>query len=218
MARILRTELGDFWRDGGPSSMYARLGNAWWAWMVWVFTLEESASYIGERAFHIENPRGELVMPLTLCVRAMLMGYAIECALKGLWVKKGNKIVDEEKGKYVGVGKSQDHELVQLSRAVGFSLTKTETDVLQRLSKFVRFAGRYPVAKKADEMQPYELPVIGKVDVGFFSKRDFRTVQSILNKVISQISGKKRRTIPPPGSLAMKHQMKRSIAATRTKV
>jgi hypothetical protein len=73
-----------------------------------------------------------------------------------------------------------------------------ETDVLQHLSKFVRFAGRYPVAKTPDEMRPLEIPVVGKVDVGFFSKRDFRTAQSTLNKIISQISGKKRRVIPQP--------------------
>jgi hypothetical protein len=216
LGRILRTELSDFWRDGSPGSVHARLGNAWWAWMAWVLTLEESAACIGEREFHIESPNGEVVMPLTLCVRAMLLGYAIECALKGLWVKKGNKVV--ENGKYVGVGKGKDHDLVQLSRAVGFSPTMTETDVLHRLSKFLRFAGRYPVAKKPDEMQPYEVSMIGKVDVGFFSKRDFRTVQSILNKIISQISGKKRRVFPPPGSLAMKRLLvKRSITVTKTK-
>lgn len=197
MRKTLSTEFGDFWKDGSPGSVHERLGNAWLAWMAWVFTLEESAAYIGERSFHIERPNGEVVMPLTLCVRAMLLGYAIECGLKGLWVKKGNKIV--QGGKYVGVAKCRDHDLVQLSGAVGFSATVAETGVLRRLSKFVTFAGRYPVAKRPDEMKPYEGSVIGKIDVGFFSKRDFRTAQSILNKIISQISGKKRRVIPPFG-------------------
>jgi len=121
----------------------------------------------------------------------MLLGYAIECAFKGLWVKKGNKIV--QGGRYVGVPKCQDHNLVQLSGAVGLSPSKTETDVLHRLTKFVKFAGRYPVAQKPEEMQPYKISVVGRVDIGFFSKRDFRTAQSILNKAISLISGKKRR-------------------------
>jgi hypothetical protein len=216
LGRILRTEFGDFWKDGSPGSAHARLGNARWAWMAWVLTLEESAARIGESEFHIEYPNGEVVIPLTLCVRAMLLVYAIECALKCLWVKKGNKVV--ENGKYVGVGKGQDHDLVELSRAVGFFPTMFETDVLDRLSKFVRFAGRYPVAKKPEEMQPYEVPMVGKVDVDFFSKQDFRTVQSILNKIISQISGKKRRVPPSPGSLAMKRLLaKRSISATKTK-
>jgi hypothetical protein len=104
--------------------------------------------------------------------------------LKGLWVKNGNNIVVN--GKYVGVAGANDHNLIQLSKAVGFSPTMAESDVLQHLSRFVRFAGRYPVAKTLDEMRPLEMPVIGKVDVGFFSERDFRTAQSTLNKIIKQ--------------------------------
>lgn len=161
--------------------------------MAWAFTLEEAAADIGQRSSHIENRNGEVVMPLVLCVRAMLLGYAIECALKGVWVKNGNKIVMN--ARYVGVTGAKDHNLIQLSKAAGFSPTIVETDVLQHLSKFVRFAGRYPVAKTPDEMRPLEIPVIGKVDVGFFSKRDFRTAQSALNKIICKISGKKRRVI-----------------------
>jgi hypothetical protein len=199
------TEFGNIWTDGNPKSVHERLGNAWWAWMAWVFTLEETATYIGERSFHIEDRKGEVVMPLALCVRAMLLGYAIECALKGLWVKKGNKIVID--GKYARVAGAKDHDLMQLSKAVAFLPTIAEGDVLHRLSKFVKFAGRYPVAKTPDEMRPCEMSVIGKVDVGFFSKRDFRTAQSILNKIISQISGKKRRAIPQPGSISWQRKM-----------
>ncbi len=195
LKRTLTTEFGDFWHRGSPSSVHERLGNAWWAWMAWVFTLEEAAAYIGQRLSHIEGRNGEVVMPLTLCVRAMLLAYAIECALKGLWVRNGNKIVMG--GRYVGVTGAKDHDLMQLSKAAGFLPTMAETEVLQRLSKFVRFAGRYPVAKTPDEMRPQGVSLIGKIDVGFFSKRDFRTTQSTLNKIVSQISGKKRRAVPP---------------------
>jgi hypothetical protein len=188
---IRATEFGDFWRVGSPSSAHERLGNAWWAWLVWVLTLEETAECIGQSYSHIQARSGGVVMPLTLCVRAMLLGYAIECALKGLWVKGGNKIVAG--GKYIGVTGAKDHDLAQLAKAVGFSLTVAESDVLQRLSKFVRFAGRYPVARTSDEMRPHAVSVIGKVDVGFFSKHDFRIAKSALNKIICRISGKKRR-------------------------
>ncbi len=191
MRRTRATEFGDFWRSGSPTSVHERLGNAWWAWMVWVNTLEETAECIGQSSSHIQGHNGEVMMPLTLCVRAMLLGYAIECALKGLWVKDGHKIATG--GRYVGVTGAKDHDLMQLAKAVGFSLTVAETDVLRRLSKFVRFAGRYPVAKTADEMRPHDVPIIGKVDAGFFSRQDFRTAQSALNKIVSRISGKKRR-------------------------
>jgi hypothetical protein len=192
MKRTRTTEIGDFWHHGSHIA-HERLGNAWRAWLIWAFTLEEAAADIGPRSFHVEQPRGKVMMPLTLCVRAMLLGYAIECALKGLWVKNGNEIIKNRR--YVGVSGAKDHNLIELSEAAGFSPTTIESNVLQHLSKFVRFAGRYPVAKTPDEMQPIEIPRIGKVDVGFFSRRDFRTAQSALNKIICKISGKKRRDI-----------------------
>jgi hypothetical protein len=71
--------------------------------------------------------------------------------------------------------------------------TTTEANVLQRLSQFSQFAGRYPVGKTADDMKPDGLT---KADVGFFSKKDFRTAESILNKIVSATSGKKRRVFP----------------------
>jgi hypothetical protein len=111
LKRARTTEFGDFWHHGSPISIHERLGNAWWAWMAWIFTLEEAAVYIGQKSSHIEHRNGEIVMPMTLCVRAMLLAYAIECAFKGLWVKNGNKIVMG--GKYVGVAGAKDHDLMQ---------------------------------------------------------------------------------------------------------
>ena len=60
-------------------------------------------------------------MPMVLCVRAMLLGHAIECALKGLWVRKGNKLIKD--GKYVGIRGVPDHDLVKLAAATEFTPT-----------------------------------------------------------------------------------------------
>lgn len=108
--------------------------------------------------------------------------------------QRGNKLVLN--GKYRGIG--SDHNLIGLAQKVGFHPTRLEADVLKRLSKFSRFAGRYPISMTPEEMAPYAIPRVGKIDVGFFSKRDFRIAQSVLNKVICLISGKKRRVIPAP--------------------
>lgn len=131
---------------------------------------------------------------MTLCVHAMLIGYAIECALKGLWVKKGHMLVD--RGRYRGVQGARDHDLVQLAAVAGFILTDRESDVLRRLSRFVQFAGRYPIAKTPDRMLPHEDATLGSVDVGYFSPQDFRISTSIINKIVRAISGKKRRVFP----------------------
>jgi hypothetical protein len=194
LRRARSTEIGNFWPTGTPLSNHQRLGNSWWAWLLWVFILEDSARCMARDYSYTERPRGNVVMPAPFSVRAMLLGYAIECALKGLWVKKGNKIVHS--GKYVRVPGARDHDLFHLALRVGFSPSELEADVLARMSEFVTFAGRYPIAKTPDAMQPNQHSGFGPVDVCFFSKQDFRTANSILNKVISLISGKKQRAIP----------------------
>jgi hypothetical protein len=192
MKRSRTTEFGDDWANETPESAHRKLGNLWLAWSWWVLVLEESAACIARSASYTEKRKGQVTMPAVFGVRAMLMGYAIECGLKGIWVRRGHKFVLN--GKYQGVG--NDHNLIALAQKVGFQTTPLEADVLKRLSKFSRFAGRYPISKASEEMAPYDVPSVGKVDVGFFSKRDFRIAQSLINKVISQMSGKKRRVIP----------------------
>lgn len=184
-----RTEFGDFWQEGNPVDVHELLGNAWWAWLAWVLTLEQAARYIGERARYKAAER-QVVMPMVLCVRAMLLGYAIECSLKGLWVRQGNRII--ENGRYVGIPGVPDHDLLRLATAVGFSPTAAERDVLQHLTKFIRFAGRYPVAKTADANLPKRQQNGPAIDIAYFSKQDFRRCITILNKVARQASGKTR--------------------------
>lgn len=117
----------------------------------------------------------------------MLLGFALECGLKALWLRRGNDLIVN--GRYRGVSGAHDHDLVQLAHATQFACTSRERDVLARLSKFIRFAGRYPVAKTANDMQPDALT---KADVGFFSKGDFRTAESVYNKLMTAITGKRR--------------------------
>lgn len=170
--------------------MHERMGNSWVAWLAWAFALEEAEVSLGDRTSHwIE--KGQVVMPMLLCVRAMLLGYALECCLKALWVKRGNKLIHN--GKYEGVKGANDHDLVQLAQATGFTAKSNDMDVLRILSKFIRFAGRYPVAKTTNEMKPDGLT---QEDVGFFSKQDFRVAESILNRIVSEVTGKKRRLFP----------------------
>ncbi len=88
-----RTEFGNIWDANDPVAMLDQWGNRWIAWIYWVFVLEEAEVWLGERAVHYEDRDGEQVMPALLAVRAMLLGYAVECALKALWVRKGNELI-----------------------------------------------------------------------------------------------------------------------------
>jgi len=85
---------------------------------LWVLALEDSAKCLGEARSYTEESGDEIVMPMIFRVRAMLFGYAIECALKGLWVKRKNKLVVN--GRCLRVPGAGDHELLQLSQKVWF--------------------------------------------------------------------------------------------------
>jgi len=161
------------------------------SWMFWMFALDDAQMCLGARDTHRKGKNGELVMPAVLAVRAMLLGYAVECGLKALWLRNGNQLISG--GKYQGIKGAQDHDLLQLAKVVSFSATANEEAVLKRLTRFARFAGRYPVSKTPNEMEPDALT---KADAGFFSKQDFRTAESLLNKLRAAISGKKRSPFP----------------------
>jgi hypothetical protein len=130
-------------------------------------------------------PGGREGMLATDGVYAMVLGFAIECALKGLWVQAGNKIV--ESGKYIGVAGTGDHELGQLARVVlpAAGLKKanaTEINVLDRLSAFVLFAGRYPIPLNAEQMKPIRVPGRGKQVRHVFLSADFELAERLLNR------------------------------------
>lgn len=197
--------------DGGDYTyQHHRLGNSAWTWLLWVFTLEESAHFLRQHYPHDDSDG----MPMSLAVSAMLFGYAVECALKGAWVRKGNHLI--EGGKYKRIPGTADHNLVDLANAVGLSLTDRERNVLKRLSQFALFAGRYPVGKTPESLMPVVDTNLNKVDVGYFSKGDFRTTQSVLNRSIALISGKKRRGIGPPGSASYRRASLEQAALLRS--
>jgi hypothetical protein len=116
--------------------------------------------------------------------------YATECALKGLWVRAGNRII--ARGKFVGVPEAGDHELRQLAVAVApvsaLELSEDELNVLERLSRFIVFAGRSPVPKRPEEMKP-------KMGLGripqvphFFSEADFDVTRQVLNRLTTALN------------------------------
>jgi hypothetical protein len=184
-------EFGQIWDPADPAQSHQRFGNHWIAWMFWMFALDDAQVCLSTREAHHKGKNGDIIMPAVLAVRAMLLGYAVECGLKALWLRAGNQLISA--GKYQGVKGAKDHNLVQLAKVVGFPLNPKEEAVCNRLTKFARFAGRYPVSKTPNEMQPDALT---QADAGFFSKQDFRTSESILNKLRAAISGKKRNCFP----------------------
>ena len=80
----------------------------------------------------------------------MLRGFAVECLLKGLWVKRGNRIVDG--GEYVGIPGTNQHDLIGLAQAVGQPLTTEQAHVLKMLTVYLTRVGRYPIPRRASQL------------------------------------------------------------------
>ena len=115
-------------------------------------------------------------------------------ASKGLWVRNGNKLIDG--GKYLRVPGARDHDLVQLAAAVGFATSPLENGILRRLSKFTasQVATQYP--KEPTTWCRIFMALLARSMSGNFSPQDFRISSSVINKIISDVSGKKRRVLP----------------------
>jgi hypothetical protein len=168
-----------------PQDLYDDIGNNPHAWLTWVETLTRSAKAIRANTKRGTLPDGTDLMPTELAVYAMLLGYAIECALKGLWVQQGNRIVAN--GKFIGGSRMKDHQLDRLAKLVGVTLDESELDALERLSAFVLFAGRYPIGLRASQMQPRSVAGQGVTAVGYFSSEDFNTAERVLNRLTTSL-------------------------------
>jgi hypothetical protein len=187
--------------EPGHPWLHSATGNNPRAWLATVEALATSARRVydhTEMQFH----DGSELMSVENSVAAMLFGYAIECALKGLWVGAGNKLVVE--GKYQRPGKVSDHQLRQLAELVTpfcqIRLTAPELNVLDRLSHFVRFAGRYPVPRRAEEMGPVPSYTGRRQVPSWFSSDDFDVTKRLLKLLTTALMRVTGRIPVPRGS------------------
>jgi hypothetical protein len=129
----------------------------------------------GARAVRKEVRDFGRMMHSLAAVEALLLGFAIECLLKAIYINGGNTLVKQ--GKYVHVRNAADHDLIQLAAAAGVSLTTTERRVLRKLTPFILFAGRYPIPKEANSMKP----VMGE-SPRFISREELDAADQLISK------------------------------------
>jgi hypothetical protein len=144
--------------------MHSRAGNCFATWWSVAGDLLAAAQLLkeGRESLDLTTLSSEDAIPpegRVGAVELMLRGMAVECLMKGLWVKNGNPIVKD--GKYVKVTGTDNHDLVQLASAIRFELGSLEQDVLRRLSHFIQYGGRYPIPKRADELKLTKSPAGG---------------------------------------------------------
>ena len=128
-------------------------------------------------------------------VEAMLLGMALECLLKGIYIRRHRVWEDPAKehalvkdGKYVGVKDAGDHELLQLATAAGVAVSQSEQSILIRLTDFIKYAGRYPVPLHVEKMKPVKILGGRTVARGYLSGAEIERAETLTNRLMKEIT------------------------------
>jgi len=84
-------------------------------------------------------------------VMKMLIGFAIECLIKAVWLKDGNKLCSE--GKFIGIEGIKNHKIHEMISKIGLTISQDERTVLKILGAVATSGGRYPVFTKYDSLE-----------------------------------------------------------------
>lgn len=84
----------------------------------------------------------------------LLSGLTIEVLVKALLIRRNGPHVEAGVLKPWGKQPKHDHDIVKLFELAGERLTAEERDFAEHLTKFIRWAGRYPLPKNVEEMRP----------------------------------------------------------------
>lgn len=131
-------------------------------------------------------------------VAHMLFGLAFEALLIGMVVAKRPELVEADKLSESLTGK---HVLEDSFKTAAIALSSSERKLAQRLSRSIRWAGRYPVPKKRVHYQFERLPDGSHVLPGDTVPGDFEAIVALWNRVQNEIqndpSMPKYRSIAP---------------------
>ncbi len=76
----------------------------------------------------------------------LLLGFSFENLFKAIWLKKGNKIMNDN-GSLIIPKQFKSHNLIHMAQQISFSLSNEEESLLNVLTHYTKNLGRYPVAE-----------------------------------------------------------------------
>ena len=120
-------------------------------------------------------------------VAFMLRGMAVECLLKSFWLSGGPPFIVE--GKFRPVPGAKHHNLLALASTCEFTVDPVESNLLQRLSHFVQYGGRYPVPKDAQKLNLLLTPDGGFASAATWSSPSDDVAFDALVLRLQQVSG-----------------------------
>ena len=116
----------------------------------------------------------------------LLMAFALENAIKGVIVARGGLSVDD-KGKLSWpkqCGLRTGHELVPLASAAGLENSESEQSLLERLSEYSVWAGKYSIPNKREH---FSERARGRRKLHW--PEDLRTAQALLARIEQVVRG-----------------------------
>jgi hypothetical protein len=137
---------------------------------------------------------GDGLMDTLTAVQAMLLGMALECLLKGAYIKRYRVWEEEDKahalvkdGKLVRPADTGDHQLLQWADAAAVSLSQQERSALNRLTDFVVFAGRYPIPVRVQDMRPVKDAGGRTVARRYITSEELETAEALANRLMREV-------------------------------
>ena len=118
-------------------------------------------------------------------VNFMLLGMALESLIKGHMVFRGIQVIEEKRGSthIKKVFKSHDiHKLAKKIECPALPITDQEYEILEKLSYFIKWIGRYPVPTNAQGMGPLQV-----------SSLELELINSLYTHLLTPLLGKQNK-------------------------
>jgi hypothetical protein len=171
--------------------MHEATGNQWAAWALVAHNLLAASRLLKSHRDRFDASRlkvGDDIPDegVVLAPELMLRGMTVEALLKCVWAKRGKRLVDH--GSYIGVPGTGSYNLVQLADALSLLLSDEERHLMSRLSRYVEYAGRYPIPKKAERLRPERVPSGGRASGPHWRiPTDDVLLEGILERIYSEL-------------------------------
>lgn len=168
----------DYQRD-----QFEKKYHSWTSWVLSASGLIAGADAIREKMTDLLNQDAYDDSPNLMSSMFLLYGFAIECLLKGLYVKKGNKLTSN--GKYNAPPNTKSHDLVSLAQVAGFELTPDELDLLCKVSRQIKGVGRYPAGTAVEDEKPLTRSDGSWEHPGTYRSQELLLIDDVLSRIES---------------------------------
>lgn len=113
-------------------------------------------------------------------VHLMLCGLALELLFKARLAAQGRGVLDDNETLVFPFIK---HDLELLAREANVPLTDGQRHLLQRLTAFAVWAGRYPIARKVEAHFPVDIPDGGRAPINHIRSGDMEAIAALYSHV-----------------------------------